>query len=185
MYVLAIVTRSSEHRLESLVSRVELPVQQPGSAGACFAVLSGTLFPVLSEWVTGSKVTVGPPFFNRVNVPIGLFLVFLTGVGPLLAWRQTSLDSLRRNFLWPTVVGVATSVALMAGGMRPWKDSAYFFSLMAISLSAFVFATLSGEFWRGGRVIARQQNVEHILRNRRDHPAQHPALRRNPSCTSA
>ena len=54
-------------------------------------------FPVLSEWVTGAKVTVGPPFFNRVNVPIGLFLVFLTGVGPLLAWRKTSFDSLKRN----------------------------------------------------------------------------------------
>jgi cytochrome c-type biogenesis protein CcmF len=94
-----------------------------------------------------------------VNVPIGLFLVFLTGVGPLLAWRQTSLDSLRRNFLWPSVLGVVTAVALMAGGMRPWKDSAYFYSLMAFSLSVFVFATIVGEFWRGGRVIARQQNV--------------------------
>ena len=65
---------------------------------SCFAVLWGTLFPVLSEAVTGSKVTVGPPFFNRVNVPIGMFLLLLTGVGPLLAWRKTSLDSVRRNF---------------------------------------------------------------------------------------
>jgi cytochrome c-type biogenesis protein CcmF len=85
--------------------------------------------------------------------------VFLTGIGPLLAWRQTSWDSLRRNFLWPSILGVATAVALIAGGMRPWQDSSYFFSLMAIALSAFVIATLAGEFWRGGRVIARQQHT--------------------------
>ena len=101
-------TLKSEHRLESLVSRESsFLFNNLVLLVACFAVLWGTLFPVLSEWVTGSKVTVGPPFFNRVNVPIGLFLVFLTGVGPLLAWRKTSLDSLKRNFLWPTVLARA------------------------------------------------------------------------------
>ena len=84
-------TLKSEHRLESLVSRESsFLFNNLVLLVACFAVLWGTLFPVLSEWVTGSKVTVGPPFFNRVNVPIGLFLVFLTAVGPLLAWRKTS-----------------------------------------------------------------------------------------------
>jgi cytochrome c-type biogenesis protein CcmF len=126
---------------------------------SCFAVLWGTLFPVLSEWVTGSKVTVGPPFFNRVNVPIGIFLVLLTGVGPLLAWRQTSLDRVKRNFIWPTALAVLTAIVLIIGGMRPWEDSAYFYSLMAISLSVMVAATVFGEFWRGGRVIARQNGV--------------------------
>ncbi len=82
-------TLKSEHRLDSLVSRESsFLFNNLVLLVSCFAVLWGTLFPVLSEWVTGSKVTVGPPFFNRVNVPIGLFLVFLTGVGPLLAWRQ-------------------------------------------------------------------------------------------------
>ena len=153
-------TLKSEHRLDSLISRESsFLFNNLVLLVACFAVLWGTLFPVLSEWVTGSKVTVGPPFFNRVNVPIGLFLVFLTGIGPLLAWRQTSWDSLRRNFLWPTIVGVATAIALIAGGMRPWQDSAYFYSLMAISLSALVATTIFGEFWRGGRVIARQQHI--------------------------
>jgi cytochrome c-type biogenesis protein CcmF len=153
-------TLKSEHRLDSLISRESsFLFNNLVLLVACFAVLWGTLFPVLSEWVTGSKVTVGPPFFNRVNVPIGLFLLFLTGIGPLLAWRQTSWDSLRRNFLWPTIVGVVTAIALIAGGMRPWQDSAYFYSLMAISLSALVAATIFGEFWRGGRVIARQQHI--------------------------
>ena len=65
----AVVSRESSFLFNNLVL-----------LASCFAVLWGTLFPVLSEWVTGSKVTVGPPFFNRVNVPIGLFLVFLTGI---------------------------------------------------------------------------------------------------------
>jgi cytochrome c-type biogenesis protein CcmF len=153
-------TLKSEHRLDSLISRESsFLFNNLVLLVACFAVLWGTLFPVLSEWVTGSKVTVGPPFFNRVNVPIGLFLLFLTGIGPLLAWRQTSWDSLRRNFLWPTIVGVGTAIALIAGGMRPWQDSAYFYSLMALSLAALVTATIVGEFWRGGRVLARQQHI--------------------------
>src|SRR5271165_5839063 len=150
-------TLKSEHRLESLVSRESsFLFNNLVLLVACFAVLWGTLFPVLSEAVTGSKVTVGPPFFNRVNVPIGLFLLLLTGVGPLLAWRQTSLDRVRRNFVIPTAVAVLTAIALIIGGMKPWVDVAYFYSLMAISLAALVAATLVGEFWRGGRVIARQ-----------------------------
>jgi cytochrome c-type biogenesis protein CcmF len=153
-------TLKSEHRLESLVSRESsFLFNNLVLLVSCFAVLWGTLFPVLSEWVTGSKVTVGPPFFNRVNVPIGIFLVLLTGIGPLLAWRQTSLDRVKRNFVWPTAIAVLTIVVLLVGGMKPWQDSAYFYSLMAIALSMFVIATVTGEFWRGGRVIARQNNV--------------------------
>jgi cytochrome c-type biogenesis protein CcmF len=153
-------TLKSEHRLESLVSRESsFLFNNLVLLVSCFAVLWGTLFPVLSEWVTGSKVTVGPPFFNRVNIPIGIFLVLLTGVGPLLAWRQTSLDRVKRNFIWPTALAVLTAIVLIIGGMRPWEDSAYFYSLMAISLSVMVTATVFGEFWRGGRVIARQNGV--------------------------
>ena len=153
-------TLKSEHRLESLVSRESsFLFNNLVLLVSCFAVLWGTLFPVLSEAVTGSKVTVGPPFFNRVNVPIGIFLVLLTGIGPLLAWRQTSFDRVKRNFVWPTALAVLTAIALIAGGMRPWEDSAYFYSLVAIALSVLVVATVVGEFWRGGRVIARQTGV--------------------------
>jgi cytochrome c-type biogenesis protein CcmF len=153
-------TLRSEHRLESLVSRESsFLFNNLVLLVSCFAVLWGTLFPVLSEAVTGSKVTVGPPFFNRVNIPIGIFLVLLTGVGPLLAWRQTSFDRVKRNFVWPTALAVVTVIVLIAGGMRPWQDSAYFYSLVAIALSVLVLATVFGEFWRGGRVIARQTDV--------------------------
>ena len=90
----------SEHQLESLVSRESsFLFNNVLLLVSCFAVLWGTLFPVLSEWVQGTKVTVGPPFFNKVNVPIAMVLLLLTGVGPLLAWRKTSLESLKRNFL--------------------------------------------------------------------------------------
>ena len=73
---------------------------------SCFAVLWGTLFPVISETFTGEKISLDAAWFNRLMVPIGLFLLFLTGVGPLFAWRRTSVESLRRNFQWPGI-GVA------------------------------------------------------------------------------
>src|SRR3954453_24039019 len=149
----------SEHRLESLVSRESsFLFNNVLLLVSCFAVLWGTLFPVLSEWVQGTKVTVGPPFFNRVNVPIAMFLLLLTAVGPLLAWRKTSFDSLKRNFLIPSIVALVVAVALIIGGMRPWEDVAVLYSLMGITLSVLVAATIFSEFWRGGRVIARHNN---------------------------
>jgi cytochrome c-type biogenesis protein CcmF len=149
----------SEHRLESLVSRESsFLFNNVLLLVSCFAVLWGTLFPVLSEAVQGTKVTVGPPFFNRVNVPIAMFLLLLTAVGPLLAWRKTSFDSLKRNFLIPSIVSVIVAIVLMVGGMRPWEDVAELYSLMGITLSVLVAATIISEFWRGGRVIARHNN---------------------------
>jgi cytochrome c-type biogenesis protein CcmF len=153
----------SEHRLESLVSRESsFLFNNLVLLVACFAVLWGTLFPVISEWVEGHKVTVGSPFFNKVMVPIALFLLFLTAVGPLLAWGKTSVASLRRNFLWPAFGALATGVFLVATppawgspfGMRPWQHVSYFYSLMAAMLGALVVLTVSSEFFRGGRVIA-------------------------------
>lgn len=144
----------SENRLESLISRESsFLFNNLLFLVACFAVLWGTLFPVLSEWVQGTKATVGAPFFNRVMIPIGLVLLFLTGVGPLLAWRKTSLESLKRNFTIPAVAAVVTAVALVIGGMRPWQDISYFYSLMAIALAVFVAVTVGSEFLRGARVI--------------------------------
>src|ERR1700688_378185 len=132
----------SEHKLESLVSRESsFLFNNLLLLVACFTVLWGTLFPVLSEWVQGTKVTVGPPFFNRVNVPVALFLLLLTAVGPLLAWRRTSVDSLKRNFLWPAIGALVTGVLLVALGMKPWRDQSYFYSLMTIMLAVMVALT--------------------------------------------
>ena len=149
----------TEHHLESFVSRESsFMFNNVLLLVSCFAVLWGTLFPVLSEWVQGHKITVGPPFFNKVNVPIALFLMLLTGVGPLLAWRKTSLESLKRNFLIPALIALACAIGLIVGGMQPWADVANLYSVMAISLSVLVAATILSEFWRGGRVIARHNN---------------------------
>jgi cytochrome c-type biogenesis protein CcmF len=146
----------SEHKLESLVSRESsFLFNNLLLLVACFTVLWGTLFPVLSEWVQGNKVTVGPPFFNRVNVPVALLLLLLTAVGPLLAWRKTSIESLKRNFLWPALGAIAAGVLLIAFGMRPWRDVSYLYSLMTVMLSVLVGLTVISEFVRGGRVIAR------------------------------
>src|SRR5438270_7632253 len=122
---------------------------------ACFMVLWGTLFLVLSEWVQGTKVTVGPPFFIRVNIPVALLLLLLTALGPLLAWRKTSLESLKRNFSIPALAAVGVGVLLIALGMRPWREQSTFYSLMTICLSVLVGVTVISEFVRGGRVIAR------------------------------
>jgi cytochrome c-type biogenesis protein CcmF len=107
----------SENRLDSMVSRESsFLFNNLVLLVACLTVISGTLFPVFSEWFFGSRISVGAPFFNKVNIPMGLLLLFLTGVGPLLAWRKTSAESLRRNFLWPSIFGVvALGVALGLG----------------------------------------------------------------------
>ena len=154
----------SEHKLESLVSRESsFLFNNLLLLVACFTVLWGTLFPVLSEWVQGTKVTVGPPFFNRVNIPVALLLLLLTALGPLLAWRRTSIESISRNFRWPAIGALAIGLILLITpeswggpfGMRPWRDSTQFYSLMTIILSALVAFTVASEFIRGGRVISR------------------------------
>lgn len=146
----------SEHKLESLVSRESSFVfNNVLFIVACFTVLWGTWFPLLSDLVQGTKVTVGPPFFNRVIIPIALLLLLLTAVGPLLAWRKTSIESLKRNFLWPFIGSISIGFLMIVFGVRPWEDSSYFYSTMAAVLSALVIFTVASEFIRGGRVIAR------------------------------
>src|SRR5271170_5771366 len=119
--------------------------------GIAFAVFWGTIFPVLSEAVRGVKITVGPPFFNRVNGPLALGLVFLMGIGPLIAWRRTTAGNLARSFAAPVVIGVATGIVVAAEGIRQW------YVLTAFSLAAFVIGTVLVEFRRG--VSARRHMV--------------------------
>ena len=150
----------AENQLESLVSRESsFLFNNLILLTACFTVLWGTLFPVLSEFVQGSKVTMGPPFFNRVAVPVGLALIFLTGIGPLLPWRSTSLRAIRRNFILPCIAIVVTAAALMISGVRPWKDddaTSSIYALVCFSLSAGVITSIFSEFLRGAGVVRTQ-----------------------------
>ena len=171
----------SEHKLESLVSRESsFLFNNLVLLAACFTILWGTLFPIISEYVQGNKVTVGAPFFNRVALPIGLFLLFLTGIGPLLAWRSASFKSIRRNFILPTAAIVATAIVLMAAGLRPWNDQATFYSLVAFSLGAGVVTAISSEFLRGANVIRKHTGQEHLRLHGPAHAPQHAPLWRLP-----
>jgi len=111
--------------------------------GIAFAVLWGTLFPILSEWVRQEKITVGPPFFNAVNIPLGLLLLALTGIGPLIAWRKASTANLKRQFAVPAVSGLFLGLLLLALGMRSGH------ALMTYVLAGFVAATILQEFYKG------------------------------------
>jgi cytochrome c-type biogenesis protein CcmF len=134
----------SENRLESLVSRESsFLFNNLVLLVACFTVLWGTLF------------------------PIGLFLLFLTGLGPLLAWRSTSIRAIRRNFVLPGIAMAVTLVALIAAGIRPWQDGddmhSTIFSLMAFTLGAGVVTAISSEFLRGVGVVHTQTRQNLLL----------------------
>ncbi|HQW66249.1 MAG TPA: cytochrome c-type biogenesis CcmF C-terminal domain-containing protein [Gemmatimonadales bacterium] len=158
-----------EAQLESMVSREgAFLYNNLALLGIAFSVLWGTLFPILSEAVRGTKITVGPPFFNRVNIPLGLFLLFLTGVGPLIAWRKASIANLQRQFIAPLLGGVTALTALLVGGLRnPW-------ALVSLSLAGFVLVTVIQEFGRGVRARMTMHNegvpialARLVARNRR------------------
>jgi cytochrome c-type biogenesis protein CcmF len=139
----------SEARLESVVSRESsFMFNNLILLASCFAVLWGTMFPVISEAVTGEKISVDAPFFNRINIPIGLFLLFLTGVGPLIAWRRSSTESLRRAFFIPTIAGLVLMVTLAILGVYEHP-----YALLSFGLCMFVTTSIVSEFWKGASAI--------------------------------
>jgi len=151
LYATRLPLLTAETQLESMVSReASFLFNNLLLIGIAFSVLWGTLFQILSELVQGTKVTVGPPFFNQVNIPLGLALLALTGIGPLIAWRRASLPNLRRQFAVPATTGGLTLLVLLVGGMRD------LYALLAIALGGFVAATIAQEFARGTRARHRQ-----------------------------
>ncbi len=118
---------------------------------SAFFVLFATMFPTISEAITGERLTVGPEFFNRWMLPIGLTLLLLTGIGPLLAWRKSTIDNLRHQFLWPVLSGVAVAALYIAFGFRIWMSGVCF------ALCGMVAGTMVQEFWRGA--LVRQQST--------------------------
>ena len=132
--------------LDSIVSRESaFLLNNVLLVAAAFTVFFGTVFPLLSEAVRGVKVSVGAPFFNQVNVPLFLSLVFLMGVGPLIAWRRASLDNLKRNFLGPVAAGAAAALVLRVVGVR----SAL--AIVVLALTVFVAGTIAVDLFRALR----------------------------------
>ncbi|OLD82511.1 MAG: cytochrome C biogenesis protein [Acidobacteria bacterium 13_1_20CM_58_21] len=147
----------SENQLDSIVSRESsFLFNNLILLVSCIAILSGTLFPVFSEWITGNRISVGAPFFNKVNIPIGLLLLFLTGVGPLLAWRKTSTESLKRNFGWPLGIGLVAGVIALVFGFRE------IYSWVCLILCVFVASTVGLEFYRGAKVIRARSGASFL-----------------------
>ncbi|MGH7390620.1 MAG: heme lyase CcmF/NrfE family subunit [Candidatus Rokuibacteriota bacterium] len=146
----------AQGELDSVVSRESaFLLNNVMLVAATFTVFFGTVFPLLSEAVRGVKVSVGAPFFNQVNVPLFLGLVFLMGVGPLIAWRRASLDNLRRNFVVPVAVGVVAAAVFFALGVRSTL------ALVTLALTIFVAATIALDLGRATR--ARQRAGERLL----------------------
>ncbi len=157
LFLAALLYRRPELRggqpLESMVSREASFLLNNWVFIAILAVVFwGTLVPVFSEMVTGNRLTVGPKFFNTLAGPLALFLLFLTGVGPLIAWRRASLRMLRRQFLAPGLTGLAVAVALLVL-VGPGLD---FYGLAAWSLGAFVVGTIVQEYARAIRARVRK-----------------------------
>ena len=169
LYATRLPLLEAEATLESMVSReAGFLFNNLLLIGIAFSVLWGTLFPILSEAVRGTKITVGPPFFNQVNIPLGLALLAMTGVGPLIAWRRASLSNLRRQFAVPATTGVFVLLILLVAGMRDIG------ALMAFSIGGLVMGTVVQEFARGARARHRQYGeaipvalLELLSRNRR------------------
>ena len=133
--------------------------------GSALFILVATLFPTLSEAVTGTRVTVGPPFFNKWMTPMGLILLTLTGVGPLIAWRQASRDLLWRQFRWPLLAGALTAAVIALAVPASRARTAFLHdkiqlpvALVCFAIAGFVFVCIAQEFYRGAR--ARQASTK-------------------------
>ncbi|HEY6571807.1 MAG TPA: heme lyase CcmF/NrfE family subunit [Candidatus Eisenbacteria bacterium] len=134
----------SENRMDAIVSREgSFLFNNVLFVALTFATFLGTTFPVLSEAVTGAKISVSAPFFNRVNVPIGLALLLLTGAGPVLSWRRATASVLQRNFILPTVAGLLATLASLPFGLHG------VYPIVTVFGSAFVVTTIVMEFARG------------------------------------
>lgn len=124
--------------------------------GAAFAVLLGTIFPIISEALTGEKILVGEPYFNRVSVPIGLVLILLMGIGPLISWRKASWKTLRKNFLFPFILSVLFAVLLVFTGITEFTAVASF------ACCCFVVVTIVIEYYRG--IMVRRKRGDNVVK---------------------
>ncbi len=137
-------TLKAEHRLDSLLSREAIFLfNNLVLVALTFVILFLTFFPLIAEALTGTKRAIGPPLFDRFAVPLTIGLVFLSGVGPVIAWRKANAENVRRNFVVPIVVGVVTLVVLAPFAYEKPLALAMF------AVAGFVLGTVGQELWRG------------------------------------
>jgi len=147
----------SKNELDSFLSRESsFLINNLVLLGIAFATFWGTIFPIISEAVRGVKITVGPPFYNQVNVPIGLVLLALIGIGPVIAWRRATWSNLKKNFLIPCVAGLIAAAALFP--VVPLKERAEIFAYLTFILCVFVMSCILIEFFKGARARADMNN---------------------------
>ncbi|MGI9627263.1 MAG: heme lyase CcmF/NrfE family subunit [Longimicrobiales bacterium] len=140
----------SENHIQSFLSRESAFLfNNLIFVGITFAVAWGTLFPLISEGFTGRKINVGPPFYNSVNIPIGLILLALMGIGPVIAWRRASAKNLRKNFALPVSIGLGVLAGFLVAGVRHWQ------AVTTFALASFVMTIIVVEFWKGTKARAR------------------------------
>jgi cytochrome c-type biogenesis protein CcmF len=138
----------SEAKLDSLLSREAFfLLNNLVLVGLCLVIMWGTFFPLISEAITGTEASVGPPWFNKIVTPMALVLVLLTGIGPMLAWRRVTPAALWRVLWVPVTAAVLTLVALLA--LTEAGDSPA--SLAMFCFVAFVLTVVGQELWRGTR----------------------------------
>lgn len=162
----------SENELDSFLSRESAFLfNNLILVGAAFAIFWGTIFPLISQAVRGVKITVGPPFYNQIMVPIGLVLLLLTGICPLISWRRTSGKNLKRNFLYPFIIAIIGGIIIflypfiigIIGGIivYPWTIQ-HPYALISFTLSIFVATTIIIEFIRGSKVRREMRKEGHL-----------------------
>jgi cytochrome c-type biogenesis protein CcmF len=161
----------SEHQLDSLLSREAVfLLQNVILVALCFVIFWGTFFPLISEAVTGTRASVGPPWFDKYTVPLAFALVALAGIGPLVPWRRMTVAAVRRSFVAPLLLALALLVALLfVSGARADPKALAFLVVVGFTL-----ACVAQELWRGMRArqaVAREPApvalVALVRRNRR------------------
>ena len=145
----------SAQNLDSMLSReAAFLVNNLLLLAIAFVTLWGTVYPLISRLTSGEEITVARPFYDQVNGPLMLGLVFLMGIGPMLPWRRANWASIRRALAVPAGVAVITVVVLLAVGLRPSTGSGAY-ALAGFGLAAFVATGILMEWGRGARARVR------------------------------
>jgi cytochrome c-type biogenesis protein CcmF len=143
----------TKNKLDSMVSRESaFLLNNLVLVGSAIAILWGTIFPVLSELVRGVKISIGPPYFNKVMIPLGLALLILTGIGPIIAWRKSSMQQIKRNFMLPTAASIVTAVLVTL------LVSTKIAVVVSFSFCMFVLVTILAEYQKG--VVIRMKALK-------------------------